>query len=77
MKMKMLKSLDFFGPAVNLYFENDMSISSLFGGILSLLYFSLTIGLFFIFGNDFITKSNPSVIKSEFYDDKSSIKTIS
>lgn len=56
-----MKKFDMFGITYNFKMENEEKYKSLSGGILSIIFYSLTIALFFSFGVDLYQRKSPKV----------------
>jgi len=57
----MVKSLDFFGPSLNFTIQNTSNFKSVFGGLVSLIVYSLYFVFFLLFAKDMIYRQNPNV----------------
>ena len=62
--MKLFDLIDIFGTHIQFTLNNRAGISTLGGGIITLLISIFFIGLFFLLGNDFINKKNPKTSTS-------------
>ena len=62
--MKLFDLIDIFGTHIQFTLNNRAGISTLGGGIITLLISIFFIGLFFLLGNDFINKKNPKISTS-------------
>ena len=56
-----MKSIDIFGLRYDLLFDGQNTLKSRTGGKLTILYFIIILGLFFIFGIDLYLRKNPRV----------------
>ena len=65
---KTLKSLDFMGDPMNFKINQSESFKTVFGGLLSFMIYLSFLYFFYLFGNDFIFKTNPTgYTKTEFF----------
>ena len=57
---KTLKSLDFMGDPMNFKINKSETFKTVFGGLLSFMIYLSFLYFFYLFGNDFIFKTNLS-----------------
>ena len=65
MKMKFLKYCDFFGTKFHFYVGGNPNDNSIFGGIMSIIFFIITIIIFILLSYDDLHKLNPITEESE------------
>ena len=66
--MENIKYLDSFGIKFHFYTNNQPNYQNVFGGIMTLIYVLICIGIFFIFSYEDINRLNPISAKSEITD---------
>jgi hypothetical protein len=70
-----MKSLDFLGPEIKFRINQQENFKTVFGGMISILYYIFFFSFFMLFGVDFFYKINPKIL-SRVLKDKSDNKTI-
>ncbi len=58
----LIKSIDFFGPDMKLRINQQENFKTVFGGIISILYYISFLIFFLQFGGDFFNKRNPKIV---------------
>lgn len=65
--MSFLKYFDIFGSLISFQYKTQTNFTTTFGGILSLLYFMIIVGCFYLIGRDFFSRRKPYITSSTEY----------
>lgn len=65
--MSIIKYIDIFGSTVNFQYKSKQKFSTTFGGILTILYFFLVAGCFYLIGRDFFSRKKAFITSSNEY----------
>ena len=75
--MELIKSFDLYANNINMYFKGEKNLKTTYGGILSIITLTISIGISFIFGRDFYFRTNSKVSKETVITRESTILPIS